>query len=152
MVQKTLSPTAMLAILATIDPNRHAVAVYNSPWVSLADFAAVAAIVQTGTLGTAATIDAKLEQATDSAGANAKDVEGAVISQLTKAADDDKQAIIECWGEDLDLKAEFTHVRLSVEVAGDTSDFGAVLLGCTPRYGPASDSNVDTVSEIAAAG
>lgn len=149
MAQKSHLPSDMIAVVGSIDPDANAAATYTTGWVSMADFAWVMAIIQAGTLGASATLDAKLEQATDGSGTGAKDVTGSAITQLTKAgSDDDKQAIIQCCGEDLDLANGFDYVRLSMTVGTATSDCGAVLLGYGARYAPASDSDAATVDEI----
>ncbi|MDV6329099.1 hypothetical protein Q5L94_13700, partial [Idiomarina sp. Sol25] len=81
----------------------------------MSDTQAIMAVIMAGALGTAATLDAKIEQAKDETGADAKEVAGGIITQLTKAnGDDNKQAAIELWGEDLDIKHNYSHVRLTV--------------------------------------
>ena len=50
-----------------------------------AKFAEIMALIQTGVLGAAATLDAKLQQATDAAGTGAKDITGKAIVQIVKA-------------------------------------------------------------------
>ncbi len=152
MAQKTLPPSAEIAILGAIGPAALTVGARTTGWVPIADFGSFMAIVTTGVLGTDATVDAKIEQATDATGAGAKDIEGAAIAQLTKAEDDNKQAIIELGAEDLDLANDFTHIRLTVEVGAATSDCGAVLLGVGPRYAPASGHDAASVAEIVTVG
>lgn len=153
MVQKTLRPSDQAAVVGAIDPDANTAATYTTGWIDMADFAWIMAIVMAGTLGTNATLDAKLEQATDGSGTGAKDISGAAITQITQAGTDqsDKQAIIQCCAEDLDLANDFTHVRLSMTVGTATSDCGAVVLGMTPRYGPASDNDAASVEEIVTA-
>lgn len=150
MAQKTLNPSHLAAVLAVIDPDANAATTYTTGWLSMSDFQAIMAIVTVGELGTSATIDAKLEQASSASGTGAKDVTGSAITQLTQAGtdDSDKQAIIECWAEDLDIGNDFTHVRLSLTVGAAASDCGAVVLGFNPRYAPASDSDAASVAEI----
>lgn len=149
MAQKTLNPADMAAVVGVIDPDANAAATYTTGWISMSDFQAIMAVVMAGTLGASATIDAKLEQAQDASGTGAKDVEGSAITQLTQAGtDSDKQAIIQCWGEDLDLANDFTHVRLSMTVGAANSDSSALVLGFQPRYAPASDNDIATVDEI----
>ncbi|MEP3633689.1 MAG: hypothetical protein ABJM82_18850 [Shimia thalassica] len=149
MAQKTLTPSALSAVVGIIEPDATAVGDHSTGWISMSDFQAVSAIVMAGALGTAATLDAKFEQATDDAGSDLKDVEGAAITQLTKAGGDDNvQSIIEIWGEDLDIANDFTHVRLTLTVAGANSDLAAVVMGTHPRQGPASDHDLDSVAEI----
>ena len=149
MAQKTLNPSEIAAIVGAIDPDANTAATYTTGWIDMANFQSIMAIIMAGDLGTSATIDAKLEQATNGSGAGAKDVAGSDITQLTQAGtDSNKQAIIQCWAEDLDLTNEFTHVRLSLTVGAATSDCGAVVLGLNSRYGPASDYDASTVDEI----
>lgn len=149
MAQKTLKPSQVAAIVGMIDPDVYTAGTYTTGWISLADFQSLQAIVMAGTLGASATLDAKLEQATNGSGAGAKDLTGAAITQLTKAGgDDDTQAIIECWAEDLDLVGGFTHVRLSMTVAVATSDAGAIVMGMNKRYLPASGGDLASVAEI----
>jgi DNA-directed RNA polymerase specialized sigma54-like protein len=149
MAQKTLAASALMAAVATIDPDAAAVGTYNTVWISMSDFQVVQAVVMAGALGAAATLDAKLEQALDSAGTGAKDLVDAAITQLTKAnADDNKQAIIECFGEDLDIENDFTHVRLSLSIGVANSDCAAIVMGLSPRHGAASDNDAASVSGI----
>lgn len=149
MAQKSINPSEMAAIVGAIDPDAYTAATYETGWIDMSNFQTVMAVVMAGALGTSATLDAKLEQASDGSGTGAKDITGAAITQLTQAgSDSDKQAVIECWAEDLDLANGFTHVRLSMTVATATSDCGAVVLGMNPRYGPASDYDAATVDEI----
>ncbi|ETX26474.1 hypothetical protein RISW2_01785 [Roseivivax isoporae LMG 25204] len=146
---KTLNPSQVSAVVGVIDPDANAAATYTTAWIDMADWSSIMAIILAGTLGSSGTLDAKLEQAQDGSGTGAKDVPASAIAQLTQAGtDSDKQAIIECWGEDLDLANGFTHVRLSMTVGTATSDSGAVVLGFDPRYGPASDGDAATVAEI----
>jgi len=151
MAQNTLKPSEQMALVGVIDPDLNAAGTYTTGWIAAKDFTAFMAIVMAGTLGTDATIDAKLEQATDASGAGAKDVPDAAITQLVKATDDDKQAVIECFSDSLDLLNGFTHLRLSMTVATASSDSGALVWGVGGRYEPASDYNLASVAEIVAA-
>lgn len=148
MTQKTLNPSQIAAVVGVIDPDAAGTGTQTTVWINMADFQAIMAVVMAGTLGTSATLDAKLEQAQDASGTGAKDVAGSGITQLVKASDDDKQAVIECWAEDLDIANNFTHVRLSMTVGAATSDCGAIVLGMNSRYGPASDYDLASVDEI----
>jgi hypothetical protein len=144
-----LKPSDRVAVVGVIDPDATAAGTVTTGWVSIAQFASLMAVVQAGTLGASATLDAKLEQATDSSGTGAKDVTGKAITQLTQAgSDSDKQAVINCGQENLDVANNFDHVRLSMTVGTATSDVGAVLLGFDAAYAPASDNDASTVDEI----
>lgn len=150
MAMKGLRPSEVMATLDVIDPDAYAADTYTTAWLSAADFAAYKATVFVGTLGSSATIDAKIEEATDSSGSDVQDLSGSDITQITQAGTDqsDTQAEIEFFQEDLDLADGFTHFRLSVTVGTATSDMGATVVGIDPRYGPASDSDASTVGEI----
>ena len=151
MTKGTLLPSDRAAVVATIDPDAYTAATYVSDWVSMADYEKIMAIVMAGDLGASATLDAKLRQATDSSGTGAKDITGKAITQLTQAGtDSDKQAVINCTAEELDVAGGFTHVALSMTVATATSDAGAIIIGLNPRFGPASDNDLASVDEIVA--
>jgi len=109
-----------------------------------------AAIVMAGTLGSSATFDAKLEEATDDSGTGVQDITGKAITQLTQADTDesDQQAIINLANPE--LTDGFTHFRLTISVGTAASDGGAVVLGFDERYGPANENDAASVAEIVA--
>lgn len=151
MSKGTLRPSDVAAVVAMIDPDAYAAGTVVSAYVAMADFDKIMAIVMAGTLGSSATLDAKLVQATDSSGTGVKDITGKAITQLTQAGtDSDKQAVINCVAEELDVAGGFTHVALSMTVATATSDAGGIVLGFNPRFGPASDNDLASVDEIVA--
>ena len=139
-------PSDVAPLMATIDPDAYAADTYVSDYVDMRNFHAAMAVVMAGTLGASATLDAKLVQATDASGTGAKDISGKAITQLVKATDDDKQAVINLRAEELDVDGGFTHVALSMTVGTATSDAGAVLLGLFARHEPAAD--LASVAEI----
>lgn len=147
MIGKFERASDVAPVVGVIDPDAYTANTYTTGWISLALFFQVMAIIMAGDLGASATLDAKLEQATDDGGTGAKDVTGKAITQLTQAGtDSNKQAIILCKGEDLDRANNYTHVRLSMTVATATSDAGAIVLGLGARVGPAADlASVDEV-------
>ena len=136
------------AVAAVIDPDANTAAAYTSAYVSMSTFNQVLAIVQTGTLGSSATVDFKLVQATDSSGTSSKDISGKSITQLVKASNDDDQAVINCRSEELDVANGFDYVAMTMTVGTATSDCSAIMLGMTPRYAPASDNDLASVQEI----
>jgi len=149
MGNPNLPPSNEAAVAAVIDPDVTVASTVTSGWVSMATFRTVMAVVLAGTLGTSATVDAKLEQATDAAGTGVKDVTGKSITQLTQAGtDSDKQSVINCMQSDLDVANDFDHVRLSITVGVATSDVGGVVMGLAPAYGFASENDSTTVAEI----
>lgn len=137
-----------IAVLATQDPASVAASTVTSGWVDASRFAQLLAIIQTGVLGASATLDAKLQQATDSGGTGAKDITGKALTQIIKASGDNKQAMINLRPEQLDVNGGFRYVRLSVTVGTAASIFGSMLLGVNPRNGLASDANQAAVAQI----
>jgi hypothetical protein len=138
----------MLAILATIDPASQGAGSLNTGWVSVANHLGFLAVVQTGLLGTSATVDAKLQQALDSSGTGAKDITGRAIIQIVKANGDNKQALINLKPEDLDTVNGFGFVRVTVTVGVAASITSAQLLGVNPRYAPADVGNQAAVVQV----
>lgn len=142
--------TDTMALVGIIDPDVTAAGTVTTGWIAAKDFNQFQAIVAPGTLGASATVDAKIEQATDASGTGAKDISGKAITQMTQAGTDqsDTQAVINVSPEDLDVDNSFTHFRLSVTVATATSDLTAFVLGLFPTYGLASDHDLSSVGEI----
>lgn len=142
----------MCAVVGAVDPvevdgNTSTV---TTGWVNAKFFDRFMAVVLAGTLGTSATLDAKIQQATDNSGTGVKDVTGAAITQLT-ATDDNKQAVINLKQTELDLENDFNHIRLSITISSevDASVGAGTLLGLQPIHYPASDNDASTVAEIA---
>lgn len=150
-MNRNLLASDRAAVVASIDPDAYAAATYESGWVDMGMFGTIMSIIQAGDLGASGTVDAKIEQATDSSGTGAKDVTGKAITQLTQAGgDSNKQAIINCRADDLDIANDFSHVRLSVTIAAAACDLGAVVLAMDARHGSASDNDNAAVAEIVA--
>ncbi len=147
MSNPNIKPSNEAVVMAVLDPVSQAAATVTTAWVPMTDFEAIQAILQVGALGAGATVDAKLEQATSAAGAGAKDIAGKAITQLTKAgADDNKQVVINCRSDELDVAGGFAYVRLSVTVAVAACLISAVVLGHYARYQP--HAAVATVDEV----
>ena len=138
----------MLAILATIDPASQSAGSATTGWVSVANHHGLLAVVQTGVLGTLATVDAKLQQALDNAGTGAKDITGKAITQIVKATGDNKQALINLKPEELDTLNGFGFVRVALTVGVAASITGAQLLGVNPRFAPADSGNQAAVVQV----
>lgn len=146
-----VKPSDRVGVVAAIDPDVTTASTVTTGWIDMAKWGAIMAVVMAGTLGASATLDAKLEQAKDTSGTSAKDIAGKAITQLTQAGNDsDKQSIINCFQQDLDIDNGFTHVRLSLTVGIATSDAGAIVLGFDPVKGQANLSDASTVDEIVA--
>lgn len=132
--------TEQIAILAALNPVSVAASTVVTSWVPVANYHSFVAAIQTGVLGTAATVDAKFRQATDASGTGAKDVTGKAITQIVKATGDNVQAFIEMRGEEIDSNNAFTHIALSVTVGTAASILAAQLIGSNPRYLPPTNA------------
>lgn len=133
-----LKPSDQVTILDRLAPVSQGVSTVTGAWVKASDFYAFLAIIHAGVLGAAATLDAKIQQATDSGGTGVKDVPGAAIVQMVKATDDGKSAMINLQAEKLDINGGFDYIRLSMTVAAAASLVSAELYGINPRYGVAA--------------
>jgi len=138
----------LFSVLATIDPASQAVGTVTTGWISAGNHHSLLALVQSGVLGTGATLDAKLQQATDASGTGTKDVTGKAITQIVKATGDNKQALINLRPDDLDITNGYAFVRLSLTVAVAASLTAAQLLGFNPRFAPGDASNQAAVAQV----
>jgi hypothetical protein len=141
-------PSELIAVLDSIDPVSQAAGTVTTGWIKADKFFTYMALINTGTLGTSATVDAKLQQATDSSGTSAKDVTGKAITQIVKASGDNKQAVINLRGSELDTNGGFPYFRLSITVGTAASLIAANVVGMNTRFAPASDSNNSDVAQV----
>jgi len=91
-------------------------------------------------------VDFKLQQATSSGGAGAKDITGAAITQIVKASGDNKVAQINLNTDSLDVANGFRYVSMIVTVGVASSYVAATLQGIDPFNGPASQ--VDPAADV----
>ena len=131
-------PSEGLGLLGNIDPASQ-IGVVTTGWVDQSAYFATLAILSVGVFGAAATVDAKLQQATDASGTGVKDITGKAITQLVAAGGNNRQAMINAKEADLDTEGGFRYVRLSVTVGTAATLFGAQLFGAIPRFMPASN-------------
>jgi hypothetical protein len=136
-----------LALLGFIAPISQGAGAVSSAYVDMSVAKRLMAVIQTGVLGASATVDAKLQQATDSGGTGVKDVTGKSITQLVKASNDNNVAIINVNDDELDVANGFRWVRVTVTVGTAASLVSAALLG-GQSFEPASDSNPVTVVQV----
>lgn len=144
-----MTPSARLSeqltLLATIDPSSASVGSVSTGWISASNHERFVAMVNTGALGSGATIDAKLQQATDSSGSGAKDVASKAITQITA---NNKQALIDLRADELDASGGFSYFRLTTTVGVAASLVSAAVLGGVARQNPASALNQSATGQI----
>jgi hypothetical protein len=138
----------LVAVMGAINPSAQAAGAATSGWLSMAQFQKLVALVQVGTFGASATVDAKIQQATDSSGTGAKDVTGKAIVQMLAAGGNNVQAEINLDAAELDVNNGFSYVQLSVTVGTAATGTAALVLGIAPRFLPGSDFNNASVAQI----
>ena len=136
------------AVLATIDPISQGVGTVTTGWISVLHFERFQAMVDVGVFGASATVDAKLQQATTSGGANAKDITGKAIAQLLAAGGNNRQALINLRVQELDINNGFNYFRLSITVGTAATLIVANVLGGVVTEGLASTYNQAGVAQI----
>jgi hypothetical protein len=140
-----------LALLGSVDPVSQGAGAVTTGWVSVQNFLSFMALVSTGVLGASATVDAKIQQASDSSGTGAKDLSGKAITQIVKASGDNKQAMINFRAQDLDTANGFGYVRLSITVGTAASLVAGYLYGGNARYEPVKDASANPAINLGAA-
>lgn len=136
-----------IALLANYNAASVSASTVTTGWISAANHERFLAMVSSGVLGSSATLDAKLQQASDSSGTGAKDITGKTITQIVKASGDNKVALINLKASELDVANGFTHFRLSMTVGTAASLLDAKVIGLVPRYEPNSAYNIAAVVE-----
>ena len=143
-----LNPNAkipeLLSVLGVLAPVSQAAGTVNTGWISIQQAHTISFLLQTGVLGASATVDAKIQQATDNSGTGAKDVTGKAITQIVKASGDGKQAWVTVRESELDQLNGFAFVTLSITVGTAASLIGAVALGAA-LYEPATAVSAATL-------
>lgn len=138
----------LIAQLGFIAPISQSAGTVTTGWVDVSKAQRLLALIETGVLGASATVDAKLQQATDSSGTSAKDITGKAITQIVKASGDNKAALINLNADELDVNGGFSFARLSITVGTAASLVGGRLLGLATKNGPASGVNDASVVQI----
>lgn len=122
------------AIVATIDPQTLNNTSATSDWVAVATYNRVVFLVNVG--ATDATVNAKLQSATDSSGTGAADITGKALTSALTATDDNTQVVLEITADE--LPDATNHCALVVTVGSGSSGalVSAVGVGTVPRNAP----------------
>lgn len=136
------------AVAATIDPQTVNSTPQVSDYIDMSLFHQATFIFALGDMASE-TIDARVQEATDSSGTGAKALKSATQLAAHATNNDNKQIVITVRQEDLDRDNDFTHVAGRL-VTGNTTGGPACCIGIghDPVYGPASDDDLATVVEI----
>lgn len=131
-----MSNNAMHEVLLrqTVTPRLANNTTVASAWFSVQNARRLFALLNLGVTDT--TVDAKIQQATDSSGTGVKDVTGAAITQFS-ATDDGKAASIDLETDRLDHNNGFYYVRLLITIGnGATGANVAAEILMTARHLP----------------
>lgn len=137
-MQPLLKASDKAALLGLVAPISQGAGTVTTGWINAGLYNSILALIAAGVMGASATIDAKLEQATDSGGTGAKNVTNSLITQMVKATDDGKFTLISLDPQKLDVNGGFSWVRLSITVGTAASLIYGALLGLETRYGIAT--------------
>jgi hypothetical protein len=119
-----------------------AAAVYNSNWVSMAEYHRAVLILSVGTMAATATLNVLLQEATDATGTGAQAIVGKAITQLTQAGGDgDDLVCIELRSEEMDAANNYDFLRVQVTVANAQVELAYVLFGMISRHKPVPVAN-----------
>ena len=144
-------PSDGVALMGSVDPVSQGAGSVSTGWVNVKNFHSFLALIGTGVLGVAATLDAKIQQATDGTGTGVKDVTGKSITQIVKATGDNKQAMINFRASDMDQANNFNFVRLTMTVGVAASLITGYLYGFYPRFEPVKDPGSNPAINLGAA-
>lgn len=136
-----------LAVVAKLDPKSQSAATVTSDSIDMAKIKRVAFILQTGTLGTAATVDMAIKGDTASGGSYTTTITGKSIAQLVKASNDNNIAIVEVSAAEVAAQG-YRYIRASVTVGTAASLVSLVALGGNLAYSSASENDLAAVVEI----
>lgn len=140
-------PSKRAPLVGVINPVSDDAGDSSTGWVSMADFDNIMAVIAAGAITSTGVLNAKLEQAQNSGGTGVKNITGKAITPLTQAgSDSNKQAIINCRSDELDMANGFTHVRLTITPSVAATVFVGLIFGFDARFQPADDlTSVDEV-------
>jgi hypothetical protein len=119
-----------------------AIGTHTSSYVSLANYHRAVFYLNVGDIAAGGGIDARVLQATTTAGASAKAVSAKSITRLTQAGgDSDSIVAIELQTEELDVSNGFDCVALEITVISAAAELAYTIFGIVPRYAPVATTN-----------
>lgn len=119
-----------------------AIGTHTSAYVSLQNYHRAVFVINCGDIAAGGFLDARVLQATTTAGAGAKAISGKAITRLTQAGGDgDDIVAIELQTEELDVTGLFDCVALEMTVGSAAIEFSYIIYGLEPRYPPTGTTN-----------
>src|SRR5262245_28426320 len=138
-------PDERAAVCATIDPFNGNNAATASDAIDMSKFGEAMFILLAGAIDH--TVDFKLQESANSDGSSASDISGKAITQESGGDDDNKQWVISVKSEELSAGKRYVKALATIG-NGTTNLIACVGLGVRPRFGPASDDDLASVSQI----
>lgn len=134
------------APVVRLDPISHGPSAAYLGWVQMALYRRIAIIVDVGVLGTLATVNAHVDQATDAAGTGAKLISGKTMTALTAAGTDDNKIVcFEVRAEELDLVNGYGYISLHFTTAVAASMAQVIYLADVARFRPVTTANWEEI-------
>lgn len=119
-----------------------AIGTHTSAYVSLANYHRAAIYINVGEIAAGGGLDARVLQATTTAGAGAKVITGKSITRLTQAGGDGDDIIcIEIRTEELDVTNAFDCIALELTVISAAAEIAYTIFGIVPRFPPTGITN-----------
>jgi hypothetical protein len=140
----TLKPSQRVAVVGSIDP-QSATTAKSTGWIDASQFNNFMAEINIGAITATGTVDAKIQQASDSGGTGAKDITGKAITQVVAGS---VQCLINVKQEDLDVANSFNFIKLVITPATAASLISGTVKGLDPRYGGADLYAAATQTQI----
>jgi len=136
-----------LEVVATIDPQTVINSEQVSDYVDMSKYHQIIAIFLLGDMANE-TIDARLQEATDSSGPSAKAIKGATQLAGSAAGNDNKQIVISLHNDELDVAGSFRYVAARMITGNTTGGPAACVILGLPKTQPAGSNDLSTVVEI----
>ncbi|MGH8743047.1 MAG: hypothetical protein ACREUY_02090 [Burkholderiales bacterium] len=132
-------PSDGVALVSAVDPISQGAGSPAQVWTNVKNFHSFLAVLDVGVFGGSATVDFKLQQATDSSGTGAKDITGKSITQLVAAGGNNRQAMINARASDMDQANSFNFISFKITVGTAATLVAAAMYGFYPRFEPVKD-------------
>jgi hypothetical protein len=136
-----------LPIVSVLNPVSQGAATVTSTSIDMKSYQRVMFILSTGVLGASATVDMVIKGDTASGGSYTTTITGKAITQLVKATDDNKQAVIEVNADEVAAQG-FRYIRAAVTVGTAASIISLVALADGIDYTPASEVDLSSVAQL----
>lgn len=139
----------LLGFIGYIPPDAQSAGTAVTGWIDARKAERFLGVVMVGDMVSTSTVNAKIQQATDSSGTGAKDITGKAITALTEAGSDgDKLALINLEAAELDVNNGFCFIQMSITTAAAASEVAGLLISTGQKYGVGAAVNVAACDEV----